>query len=99
MDVKEFVSEMQEALVGSRVQSVSASDGGICLHLDDDYDAVSNGACRVRIDAKRVPFTINYIDAKDDHIIRICADDRKPVVTFELNREILNRKELSFNVI
>ena len=56
-----FVSHMREALVGSRVQSVSASDGGLCLHLDDDYDAVSNGASRVRIDANRVPFTVGRV--------------------------------------
>lgn len=100
-----FVSHMRDALVGSRVQSVSASDGGLCFHLDDDYDAVSNGASRVRIDANRVPFTVGSVDV--DHgngfdMLRICSsdlDDQKPVVMFRLNQDILNREELSFNVI
>lgn len=75
-----FVSRMREALVCSRVQSVSTSDGGLRLHLDDDYDAVSNGASRVRICA-------------------VDPDDRKPVVMLRLDQDVLNRKELSFNVI
>lgn len=100
-----FVSHMREALVGSRVQSVSVSDGGLCLHLDDDYDAVSNGASRVRIDASRVPFTVGCVDVNHGDgfdMMRICAadpDDRKPVVMFRLDQDTLNRKELSFNVI
>lgn len=100
-----FVSHMREALVGSRVQSVSASDGGLCLHLDDDYDAVSNGASRVRIDATRIPFMVGNVDVNHGDgfdMLRICAsdqDDQKPVVTFRLNQDTLNRKELSFNVI
>lgn len=35
-------------------------------------------------------------------MLRICSsdpDDRKPVVMFKLNRNTLDRKELSFNVI
>ena len=100
-----FVSHMREALVGSRVQSVSVSDGGLCLHLDDDYDAVSNGASRVRIDASRIPFTVGGVDVNHGDgfdMLRLCAadpDDRKPVVMFILDRGTLNRKELSFNVI
>lgn len=100
-----FVSRMREALVGSRVQSVSASDGGLCLHLDDDYDAVSNGASRVRIDANRVPFTVGCVDVNRGNgfdMLRICAsdrDNRKPVVMFKLDHDVLIRKELSFNVI
>ena len=100
-----FVSHMREALVGSRVQSVSASDGGLCLHLDDDYDAVSNGASRVRIDANRIPFTVGCVDINHGDgfdMLRICAadpDDRKPVVMFRLNQDALGGKELSFNVI
>ena len=100
-----FVSHMREALVGSRVQSVSTSDGGLCLHLDDDYDAVSNGASRVRIDANRIPFTVGGVDINHGDgfdMLRICAadpDDQKPVVMFRLDRDTLNRKELSFNVI
>jgi hypothetical protein len=100
-----FVSRMRETLVGSRVQSVSASDGGLCLHLDDDYDAVSNGASRVRIDANRVPFTVGCVDVNSGDgfdMLRICAsdrDDRKPVVMFRLDQDILNGKELSFDVI
>jgi hypothetical protein len=100
-----FVSHMRETLVGSRVQSVSTSDGGLCLHLDDDYDAVSNGASRVRIDANRVPFTVGHVDVSRGDgfdMLRICAadpDDKKPVVVFRLNQYTLNGKELSFNVI
>ena len=100
-----FVSRMREALMGSRVQSVSASDGGLCLHLDDDYDAVSNGASRVRIDANRIPFTVGCVDVNRGDgfdMLRICAsdsDNQKPVVVFKLNQDALNGKELSFNVI
>lgn len=100
-----FISHMGEALVGSRVQSVSTSDGGLCLHLDDDYDAVTNGALRVRIDANRIPFTVGHVDVNRGDgfdMLRICSsdpDDQKPVVMFRLNQDILNRKELSFNVI
>lgn len=100
-----FISHMREALVGSRIQSVSVSDGGLCLHLDDDYDAVSNGASRVRIDANRVPFTVGCVDVNHGDgfdMLRICAadpDDRKPVVMFRLDQNTLNKKELSFNVI
>lgn len=100
-----FVSHMREALVGSRIQSVSASDGGLCLHLDDDYDAVSNGASRVRIDANRIPFTVGCVNVNHGDgfdMLRICAvnpDDRKPVVMFRLDQDTLNGKELSFNVI
>lgn len=100
-----FVSHMREALVGSRVQSVSVSDGGLCLHLDDDYDAVSNGASRVRIDATRIPFTVGCVNVNHGDgfdMLRICSsdpDDQKPVVMFRLDQGILNRKELSFNVI
>lgn len=100
-----YVAALKEALVGSRVQSVSASDGGLCLHLDDDYDAVSNGASRVRIDATRIPFTVGCVDVNHGDgfdMLRICAadpDDQKPVVMFRLDQDTLNRKELSFNVI
>lgn len=100
-----FVSHMREALVGSHVQSVSVSDGGLCLHLDDDYDAVSNGASRARIDANRVPFTVGRVDVNHGDgfdMLRICSsdpDDQKPVVMFRLDQDILNREELSFNVI
>lgn len=100
-----FVSHVREALVGSRVQSVSVSDGGLCLHLDDDYDAVSNGVSRVRIDANRVPFTVCSVDVNHGDgfdMLRICSsdlDDQKPVVMFRLNHDTLNEKELSFNVI
>lgn len=100
-----FVSAMREALVGSQVQSVSVSDGGLCLHLDDDYDAVLNGASRVRIDANRVPFTVGDVDVNRGDgfdMLRICSsdvDDQKPVVMFRLNQDVIDRKELSFNVI
>lgn len=100
-----FISVMQEALVGSRVQSVSASDGGLCLHLDDDYDAVSNGATRVRIDASRVPFTVGCVNVNRGDgfdmllIFSSDPDNRKPVVAFKIDQDTLDRKELSFNVI
>lgn len=100
-----FISSMREALVGSSVQSASVSDGGLCLHLDDDYDAVSNGASRVRIDANRIPFTVGCVNVNRGDgfdMLRICAsdtDDRKPVVMFRLDQDTLDRKELSFNVI
>lgn len=100
-----FVARMREALVGSCIQSVSTSDGGLCLHMDDDYDAVSNGASRVRIDANRIPFTVGCVDVNHGDgfdMLRICAadpDDRKPVVMFRLDQGALNRKELSFDVI
>lgn len=98
-----FVSHMREALVGSRVQSVSTSDGGICLHLDDDYDAVSNGALRVRIHSERVPFTVGDVFVNcggADVTLCICTQtESKPVVAFKIDRDALNGKELSFNVI
>lgn len=98
------ISAMKEALVGSCVQSVSVSDGGMCLHLDD-YDAVSNGVSRARIDSNRVPFTVGCVDVNHGDgfdMLRICSsdpDDQKPVVVFRLDQDILNRKELSFSVI
>lgn len=104
-----FVSAMQEALVGSRIQSVSTSDGGLCLHLDDGYDAVSNGASRVRIDANRVPFTVSdaFVNRGGaGFVLCVCAqaseEDKnanKPVVAFKIDQDTLDRKELSFNVI
>ena len=100
-----YVAALKEALVGSRVQSVSAQDGGLCFHLDDDYDAVSNGVSRARIDANRVPFTVGCVDVNHGDgfdMLRICAsdrDNRKPVVMFRLDQDTLDRKELSFNVI
>lgn len=104
-----YVAALKEALVGSRVQSVSATDGGLCLHLDDDYDAVTNGALRVRIHPERVPFTVDDVFVNRggaDLILCVCAqsseEDKnatKPVVAFKIDRDILNRKELSFNVI
>lgn len=104
-----FVSHMRGALVGSRVQSVSASDGGLCLHLDDGYDAVMNGALRVRIHPERVPFTVGDVFVNcggADFVLCVCAqaseEDKnasKPVVAFKIDRDILDRKELSFNVI
>lgn len=104
-----YVAKMREALLGSRVQSVSASDGGLCLHLDDDYDAVTNGALRVRIHPERVPFTVGDVFVNRGGVgpvLCVCAqaseeDDNvnKPVVAFKIDRDALERKELSFNVI
>lgn len=100
---------LKEALVGSRVQSVSATDGGLCLHLDDDYDAVTNGVLRVRIRPERVPFTVGDVFVNRggaDLVLCVCAqaseedkDANKPVVAFKIDRDILDRKELLFNVI
>lgn len=104
-----YVAALKEALVGSRVQSVSATDGGLCLHLDDDYDAVTNGALRVRIHPERVPFTVGDVFVNRggaEHVLCVCAqaseeDENagKPVVAFKIDQDTLNRKELSFNVI
>lgn len=97
-----YVAALKEALVGSRVQSVSATDGGLCLHLDDDYDAVTNGALRV-------PFTVSDVFVNRGcagFVLCVCAqaseEDKnanKPVVAFKIDQDTLDRKELSFNVI
>lgn len=98
-----YVAKMREALIGSRVQSVSASDGGLCLHLDDDYDAVTNGALHVRIHPERVPFTVGDVFVNRGGagpVLCVCAQtESKPVVAFKIDRDILERKEMSFNVI
>lgn len=98
-----YVAALKEALVGSRVQSVSASDGGLCLHLDDDYDAVTNGALRVRIHSERVPFRVGDVFVNcggADVTLCLCAQtESKPVVAFKIDQDTLNGKELSFNVI
>jgi len=77
--------------------------------LDDDYDAVTNGALRVRIHPERVPFTVGDVFVNRggaDFILCVCAQSseedknaNKPVVAFKIDRDILDRKELSFNVI
>jgi hypothetical protein len=98
-----YVARMREALIGSCVQSVSVSDGGMCLHLDDDYDAVTNGALRVRVGSERVPFAVGdvFVNRGGTGItLCICTQiESKPVVAFNINRDMLDRKELSFNVI
>lgn len=98
-----YVSALKDALVGSRVQSVSVSDGGLCLHLDDDYDAVSNGALRVRVDPERVPFTVGDVFVNRggaDPTLCLCAQtESKPVVAFKIDQDALERKEIKFNVI
>lgn len=98
-----YVAALKDALIGSRVQSVSASDSGLCLHLDDDYDAVTNGALRVRVDSERVPFTVGDVFVNRggaDLTLCICPQtESKPVVAFKIDRDALDRKELSFNVI
>lgn len=104
-----YVAALKEALIGSRVQSVSATDGGLCLHLDDDYDAVTNGALRVRIHPERVPFTVGDVFVNRGGagpVLCVCAqaseeDENagKPVVAFKIDQDTLDRKELSFNVI
>jgi hypothetical protein len=98
-----YVAALKDALIGSRVQSVSATDGGLCMHLDDDYDAVTNGALRVRVHPERVPFTVGEVFVNrggGDVTLCICAQtESKPVVAFKIDQDTLDRKELSFNVI
>lgn len=98
-----YVARMREALIGSRVQSVSVSDGGLCLHLDDDYDAVTNGALRVRIGSERVPFTVGDVFVNRGGAgltLCICAQaESKPVVAFKIDRDALDEREVKFNVI
>ena len=98
-----YVAALKDALVGSHVQSVSVSDGGMCLHLNDDYDAVTNGALRVRVDAERVPFTVGDVFVNRGGAgltLCLCAHtENKPVVTFKIDQNTLERKEIKFNVI
>lgn len=98
-----YVSALKEALIGSRVQSVTVSDSGLCLHLDDDYDAVTNGALRVRVDSERVPFTVGDVFVNRggaDFTLCICTQtESKPVVAFKINQDALNGKKPVFNVI
>lgn len=98
-----YVAALKDALVGSHVQSVSVSDSGLCLHLDDDYDAVTNGALRVRVDSERVPFTVGDVFVNRGGIdLTLCIrsqTESKPVVAFNIDRDALKGKELSFNVI
>lgn len=98
-----YVSALKEALIGSRVQSVSVSDGGLCLHLDDDYDAVTNGALRVRVDSERVPFTVGDVFVNRggaDFTLCICTQtESKPVVAFKVDRDTLDREEMTIDVI
>lgn len=98
-----YVARAREALIGSSVQSVSVSDGGLCLHLDDDYDAVTNGSLRVRVDSERVPFTIGDVFVNRGGAgltLCICAKaENKPVVSFKIDSDALDRKEMVFSVI
>lgn len=98
-----YVAALKEALVGSSVQSVSASGGGLCLHLDDDYDAVTNGVLRLRVDSERVPFTVGDVLVNcggTDFTLCLCAQtESKPVVAFKIDQDALERKEMVFNVI
>lgn len=98
-----YVAALKEALIGSRVQSVSATDGGLCLHLDDDYDAVTNGTLRVRVDSERVPFTVgDVLVNRGGTGITLCIctqTESKPVVSFKIDQDALERKEMVFNVI
>ena len=98
-----YVTTLKEALIGSRVQSVSVSDSGLCLHLDDDYDAVTNGALRVRVDSERVPFTVGDVFVSRGGTgltLFVCAQtESKPVVAFKIDQDALERKEIKFNVI
>lgn len=98
-----YVAALKDALIGYRVQSVSVSDSGLCLHLDDDYDAVTNGALRVRVDSERVPFTVGDVFVNRggaDPTLCICSQtESKPVVAFKIDRDALDRKEMAINVI
>lgn len=59
----------------------------------------------MRIDANRTPFTVGCVNVNRGdgfNMLLICSsdsDNQKPVVMFRLNQDILNGKELSFNVI
>lgn len=98
-----YVAALKDALLGSRVQSVSASDSGLCLHLDDDYDAVTNGSLRVRVDAERVPFTVGdaFVNRGGAGLtLYLCAQtESKPVVAFKIDKDALDKEEVKFNVI
>lgn len=98
-----YVAALKDALVGSHVQSVSVSDSGLCLHLDDDYDAVTNGTLRVRVDSERVPFTVGDVSVNRggvDFTLCVCSQtESKPVVAFKIDRDALDRKEMAINVI
>lgn len=98
-----YVAALKEALIGSRVQSVTVSDSGLCLHLDDDYDAVTNGVLRVRVDSERVPFTVGdvFVNRGGTGLtLCICSQTQsKSVVTFKIDQDALERKEMAFNVI
>lgn len=98
-----YVAALKEALIGSHVQSVSVTDSGMCLHLDDDYDAVTNGALRVRVDSERVPFTVGdvFVNRGGEGLtLCLCAyTENKPVVTFKIDQDALKRKGVKFNVI
>lgn len=98
-----YVARMREALIGSHVQSVSVSDSALCLHLDDDYDAVTNGALRVRVDSERVPFTVGDVFVNRggiDFTLCMCTQtESKPVVAFKIDRDALDMKEIVINVI
>lgn len=98
-----YVATLKEALIGSRVESVSVSGGGLCLHLDDDYDAVTNGSLRVRVDSERVPFTVGdvFVNRGGTGLtLCICTQtESKPVVSFKINQDVLDGKEMTFNVI
>ena len=105
-----YVANVREALLGAMVQSVSVADGGLCLHLDDDYDAVTNGAGRVRVDPTRMPFTVgNVFVNRGGGDLTLCVCEKtdsegdknanRPVVAFKIDRDTLDRKEMSFNVI
>lgn len=73
------------------------------VRLFDDYDAVTNGALRVRVNPDRVPFTVGDVFVNcggADVTLCICAqEESKPVVVFKIDQDTLNGKELSFNVI
>lgn len=98
-----YVATLKDALLGSRVQSVSASGSGLCLHLDDGYDAVTNGVSHVRVGSERVPFTVGdvFLNRGGTGLtLCVCAQaESKPVVAFKIDRNTLERKELKFNVI
>lgn len=98
-----YVTALKEALIGSSVQSVTVSDSGLCMHLDDDYDAVTNGVLRVRVDSERVPFTVGDVFVNrggTDFTLCICTQtESKPIVAFKIDRGALERKETAFNVI
>lgn len=70
---------------------------------------LTDGGLRVRIHPERVPFTVGDVFVNHGGagpVLCVCAQEseedkntKRPVVAFKIDRDTLDRKELSFNVI